>query len=89
MVQVDGFMLHVTVYVRAEIGIAPDEHADSRCLTCRGAVKGTRVYLCSQCGAPIHCDREGDGDDCLLGSDCPGCRTPIRFDGYSYLPEGA
>ena len=86
--QVGRWTVHVAVYVRAEIGIAPDEYAGRKCIVCRTDVAKKSVYLCV-CGAVMHCDRTGgEAIDCVLSADCPGCRALIRFDGYGDLPEG-
>ncbi len=89
VIQIGRWTLHIAVHVHAEIGLAPAEYAGHKCAVCRRDVAGTVVYLCV-CGAAIHCDRSGrkTAADCLLGTDCPVCRTPIRFDGYGDLPEG-
>lgn len=82
-----GATLHVTLHMSTTIGPAPTEYADRRCPTCRGVIGTSIVYICPVCRVAIHCD-DGPGErlNCLLGSECPACHSPVRADAASRIP---
>jgi hypothetical protein len=85
----DEHVLHVTLYNRPRIGPPAEESLGQECPVCRFPFeRQTTVYVCHNCGMPVHCEGDGGLDCVALGSECPGCHAPIVMkSGYTYYPE--
>jgi hypothetical protein len=91
--QLDGWVLHVTVHQRPHVGAPGTEHLGALCPVCRIAfVAETRVYVCPNCEHATHLEDASKPAEarleCLaLSSDCPQCHEPVRMEeGYVHVP---
>ncbi len=92
VMQVADRVVHLAEHVHCVIGTAPAELAERLCPVCQKPARTDPVYLCPACGAPVHCrpddgTGEVEGRQCLLGRECPCCRSAVMTDGYRQLPE--
>ncbi len=88
------FLVHVAVFNQIYIGAAPEQEVGRDCRFCRTAfLRGSRVYLCPQCGKALHLEEDEKPEDerlqcAQLCSVCPTCEAPILdTSGYRSLPE--
>ena len=89
-----GPVMHLTVYNRPVLAPPAPEFIGKECHVCRVPfTEGTKVFTCSFCRTPLHCEgEEKDRDERLecarLRSECPFCHEPLRrTEGYLYVPE--
>ena len=89
VVQLNGRTLQVALHVSSTIGKPSKEHAEKKCPICQGRVgdSGSDVYICAFCDAVMHCDRSEGGRNCVLGTECPVCRSPVMLEGYLNPPQ--
>lgn len=94
LLQLDGGPpLHVSLYLRPDLGPPRAELIGRPCARCRvNVVAKTQVYVCPACQTVMHAEGDEMDDDerleCFALGDCPGCGEPVRVDeGLIWTPE--